>query len=416
MISNLSLVKNIKQILLCNDKPVPFLKGQAMSILPELKDAYIIIEDDCIHSFGPNNNIPDLHYDKIVDADHGFVFPSFVDSHTHLVFAAWRETEFMDRINGLSYEQISQRGGGILNSAKKIAEIDEDELFDISLKKLNKVISHGTGAIEIKSGYGLSTESEIKMLKVIQRLKKVSPITIKSTFLGAHSFPLEYRNNQDGYVDLIVNEMLPEIAKQNLADYCDVFCERNFFSVEQSKTILLAAQKLGMQSRIHTNQFTHSGGIALAAEINAISVDHLEELNDSEIDQLQNSKIIPCLLPGAAFFMNCSFPPALKMLDKNLGFSIASDFNPGTCPIWNMNTIFQLSVIKMRLNTQQALAGLTVNGAYALGIDDQQGSIFPNALANLIITKQISSLDYIPYAVNDDCIAKIIIKGLEIKR
>ena len=409
-----TLIQDIKEILLCSTMPLPFLKGEAMSALPSCKNSYLIIEDRKIHSFGSMSDIPNLRSEKIVWANNGYIFPSWVDSHTHLVFAAWREQEFMDRIEGLSYEEISRRGGGILHSAKKIAEISESELYDISYTRLQKLIKSGTGAIEIKSGYGLSVESELKILRVIKRLKENSPIPIKSTFLGAHSFPLEYRSNHSGYVDLIIHEMLPEIAKQSLADYCDVFCEKNFFSVEETREILLVAQKYGLDSRIHTNQFTHSGGIPLSVEINAKSVDHLEELNSEEIKLLKESNVIPCLLPGAAFFMNCPFPPATNMLAEGLGFCIATDFNPGTCPIWDMKTIYHLSVIKMRLNSHQALSAMTINGAHALDLGNQCGSIFPSANANFIITHEVSSLAYLAYGVNDHWISKVFVNGQEL--
>lgn len=409
------LIKDIKKILICANSPVAFKSGQAMSVMESCDDACIAIEADRIISFGKKEKYNPKEYDQIISANNGYILPSFVDSHTHLVFAAWRETEFMDRIQGMSYEEISLRGGGILNSAKRIEAISEDDLFELSLSKLKKVIQCGTGAIEIKSGYGLSTASELKMLRVIKRLKQLNLIPIKATFLGAHSYPLQYRTNHQGYIDILTEEILPEIAAQGLADYCDVFCEANFFSPLESNTILNKAKTLGLGLRIHTNQFTHSGGIQLAIELGAQSVDHLEVLNEEEIHLLQKSEVIPCLLPGAAFYMNCSYPPARTMIDRGIGFSIASDFNPGTCPIWDMKTILNLSAIKLRLSSAESLNAMTVNAAFSLSLDRDCGSIFPGALANFIITKDIPSEHYMPYAINDDWIASCYVNGDEFR-
>lgn len=404
------LIINIKELWLHSTSPVPLLKGQAMSLMSPMKDAYIWIEGEQIKEFGlmaqcPSHNVPKY------DANQGTVIPSFVDCHTHLVFAQWREQEFVDRIKGLSYQEISARGGGILNSADKIKSMTEDALFEKSISLVHNAIKNGTGAMEIKSGYGLNPTEEIKILRVIKRLKASVPIPIKATFLGAHSYPLKYRENHQGYIDELIHQMLPQIAEEGLADYCDVFCEQGFFSPNETDQILTAASKFNIRSRIHTNQFTHSGGINIGIRHQSLSVDHLEVLNDEEIELLKDSSTIPVVLPTAAFFMNLHYPPARKMIEQGLGVAIASDFNPGTSPSYNLAYAWSLACIKMRLLPEEALVGMTINAAHALEIAHEVGSITPGKKANLIITNQIPSLGYVPYSLTAPWIRQVCING-----
>ncbi|HRI34220.1 MAG TPA: imidazolonepropionase [Saprospiraceae bacterium] len=404
------LIINIKELWLHSTSPVPLLKGQAMSLMSPMKDAYIWIEGEQIKEFGlmaqcPSHNVPKY------DANQGTVIPSFVDCHTHLVFAQWREQEFVDRIKGLSYQEISARGGGILNSADKIKSMTEEALFEKSISLVQNAIKNGTGAMEIKSGYGLNPTEEIKILRVIKRLKEAVPIPIKATFLGAHSYPLKYRENHQGYIDELIHQMLPQIAEEGLADYCDVFCEQGFFSPNETDQILTAARKFNIRSRIHTNQFTHSGGIDIGIRHQSLSVDHLEVLNDEEIELLKDSSTIPVVLPTAAFFMNLHYPPARKMIEQGLGIAIASDFNPGTSPSYNLTMAWSLACIKMRLLPEEALVGMTINAAHALEIAHEVGSITPGKKANLIITDHIPSLGYIPYSLTAPWIQQVCING-----
>lgn len=404
------LIINIKELWLHSTSPVPLLKGQAMSMLSPLKDAYIWIEGEQIKEFGLMAQCPSINVPKY-DAYQGTVIPSFVDCHTHLVFAQWREQEFVDRIKGLSYQEISARGGGILNSADKIKSMTEDALFEKSISLVRNAIKNGTGAMEIKSGYGLNPTEEIKILRVIKRLKASVPIPIKATFLGAHSYPLKYRENHQGYIDELIHQMLPQIAEEGLADYCDVFCEQGFFSPDETDQILTAASKFNIRSRIHTNQFTHSGGIDIGIRHQSLSIDHLEVLNDEEIELLKDSSTIPVVLPTAAFFMNLHYPPVRKMIEQGLGIVIASDFNPGTSPSYNLTMAWSLACIKMRLLPEEALVGMTINAAHALEMAHEVGSITPGKKANLIITDHIPSLGYIPYSLTAPWIRQVCING-----
>lgn len=410
MSSSKILIKNIGKLLLASESPIPFKKGKALSQLPCIESAFLIIEDGKFASFGTVDETPEFH-GEIIDADKGIVLPGFIDCHTHLVFAESRELEFIDRIHGLSYQEIAARGGGILNSAKKLAALSEDELFDRSALRLNEVMKKGTVAIEIKSGYGLNTENELKILRVIQRLKHHFPIPIKATFLGAHSFPLEFKQNHQGYIRQIIDEMLPEISKERLADYCDVFCEQNFYNPEETEQILEAASKHGLRARIHTNQFTHSGGIDVAIKHNAISVDHLEVCNDDEINQLKHSTTHPVLLPSAAFFMNQEYPPARNMIDQGLGVVLASDFNPGTSPSYNLSFVMSLACIKMKMLPEEALQALTINPAFNLGLESELGSIEPGKTASFIISQACPNLAYLPYSFGNSWISKVFIRG-----
>lgn len=401
------IVKNIGELLMCSSVPVPFKRGQEMSVLPSIENAWLKVKDGQIVDFGSMTSFESVNVQEL-DAEGAIVFPTFVDCHTHLVFAETREQEFVDRIKGLTYQEISARGGGILNSALKLAALSEEELFQRSKTRLEFAMSLGTGAIEIKSGYGLSYEQEIKILRVIKRLKEELKLPIRATFLGAHSYPLEYRSNHQGYIDILINEMLPYIAANKLADYCDVFCEQGFFSPVETEQILLAALKFGIKLRIHTNQFTHSGGIDIALKHHAISVDHLEVLNDHEIQQLLSSQTIPVCLPAAAFFMNLEFPPARKMIESGLGVAIATDYNPGTSPSPDPTLSFALSCIKMRLLPEEVLTAMTINAAHALELQDKVGSIEKGKLAHFIIAKPGVSLAQIPYGISSNWINRII--------
>lgn len=406
------LIHNIGKLLNYADTPVPFRRGREMSFVPELNNAWLLVQDGKIKDFGTMENFPSFS-GLVLDAEQGLVMPAWVDAHTHLVFAATREDEFVDRIHGLSYQEIASKGGGILNSARKLSQLSEDELFDRSWDRMMYAVSRGTGAFEMKSGYGLSTASELKILRVIQRLKKESGIPIRATFLGAHSYPLEFRENHQGYINQIVHEMIPAICEEQLAEYCDVFCEKGFFSLNETEQIIDAAQKSGLQIRLHTNQFTHSGGIGLAIQKQAISVDHLEELNEQEIAQLTASDVIPVTLPTAAFFMNCNYPPARKMIEANLGLVVASDYNPGTSPSPDMNLCFSLACIKMRMLPTEAFNAMTINAAYALGYDHQLGSIERGKLAHLIVSRPGTSLNLIPYSLSNDWIQHVILGAME---
>ena len=409
-----TLITNIKQLVNVREGS-KLLRGKELSILPSIENAYLVIEKGLIAEYGSMNEIPSrLRRDQIpnkIDAIGQFILPCWCDSHTHLVFAASREEEFVDKIKGMSYEEIAAKGGGILNSAKKLNAMSEDELFNVSWKKLNEVIKLGTGAIEIKSGYGLSVEGELKMLRVIKRLKEMSPIPIKATFLGAHTYPLEYREDHKGYIDLIINEMLPVIAKEKLADYIDVFCENGFFSPEETETICKAGMRHGLKAKIHANQLNFSGGVEIGIKLNAISVDHLETVNGDIINKLANSQTIGTLLPTAAFFLRMPFQPARQMIDTGCAIALASDYNPGSSPSGNMNLVVAMSCTGMKMLPEEAINAATLNGAFAMELQDETGSITIGKKANLIFTRSIPSLAYIPYAFGSDLIDKVMIKG-----
>ncbi|MEZ4948062.1 MAG: imidazolonepropionase [Saprospiraceae bacterium] len=403
------LIKNIGQLILGHTHAV---KDSALANLPTVSDAFLLIEDGRIKDFG-NNEIAPENADEIFDAKGGFVFPSFVDSHTHLVFAASREQEFVDRINGLSYEEISARGGGILNSARKLQAADEDFLFENAMKRLEEVIQFGTGAIEIKSGYGLTLDSELKMLRVIRRIKEASNIPVKATFLGAHSIPMEFRGDRKVYVDKVVDEMLPQVVFEGLADFIDVFCEKVAFTVEETERIMEAGQKMGLPAKIHTNQFFSLGGIEASVKYGARSVDHLEVVNDDEIKALQNSKTIATLLPSAPFFLNQGhFPPARKLIDAGITVALASDYNPGTTPSGKMPFVLSLACINMRMLPNEAFNAATINGAAAIDLEEDYGSITRGKVANLFLTGPLSSTDFLPYAFGSNLIEKVMVKGV----
>ena len=405
------LIKNIKTLVGILPQGVLRLCGSEMNTLNTLDNAYLMVEDGLIKEFGKMEQCPD-YKGETIDASGKMVFPSFCDSHTHIVFAGSREGEFLDKINGLSYEEIAKRGGGILNSARLLHETSEDELYRQALRRLKMVIGFGTGAIEIKSGYGLSTEDELKMLRVIKRLSQATPATVKATFLGAHAFPQEYKNGrEDEYIDLLCNEMLPKVAEQQLAEYVDVFCDKGFFTVEQTARILETAQKYGIRGKIHANELDFSGGVQVGVRYNALSVDHLESSGEKEIEALKGSETMPTGLPGCSFFLNLPYAPLKQMINSGLSVALATDFNPGSTPAGNMKMVLSLACIKMRLTPAQAINAATINGAYALGISDTHGSITAGKAANLFITTEIPSIAYIPYSYTEPMVDTVILNG-----
>lgn len=409
-----TLIINIKELLQVRENHIDKVSGDEMAILPTLKNAFLLLENDVIKDFGPMENCPKINIDKTIDATGKIVLPTWCDSHTHIVYAGNREQEFVDRINGLSYEEIANRGGGILNSAKKLNETSEEEIYNQSKKRLEEVISQGTGAVEIKSGYGLTVDGELKMLRVIKKLVENYPITIKSTFLGAHAFPKEYKENHSGYIDLIIDEMLPKIAEEKLADFIDAFLETGYFSVEETGRIMEAGKKYGLISKIHVNQFTAINGIEACVKHDALSVDHLEIVTDEDIEALKNSKTIAVALPSCSYFISIPYTPARKMLNAGLPLALASDFNPGTTPSGNMNFVVATACIKMKMTPEEAINAATINGAYAMDVSKTHGSITKGKKANLIITKPLNSFYEIPYCFGSNLIESVIINGKKI--
>ena len=387
------------------------LRGHELAVLPCIQNAYIIIEDDIIAEYGEMNNFKYQSGTSVSVPANSMILPCWCDSHTHLVFAGSRENEFIDKLKGLDYADIATKGGGILNSAKQLNETSEDELFRQAWKRLGEVSELGTGAIEIKSGYGLSLDGELKILRVIKRLKENSQIKIKSTFLGAHAFPPEYKENHNGYINLLINEMLPVIAKEKLADYIDVFCEKGFFSAEQMETICLAGKGYGLKPKLHVNQLNSIGGIEKGIELKAVSLDHLETLTEEEINMLGKFNGCSTLLPTAAFFLRMQYQPARKLIEAGAAITLASDYNPGSSPSGNMNFVVALSCIQMKMLPEEAINAATVNGAYAMEIENDYGSITVGKKANLIFTKSIPSLAYLPYSFGNNLIDRVMIKG-----
>ena len=406
-----TLIINIKELLQVRENHIDKVSGDEMAILPTLKNAFLLLENDLIKDFGLMENCPKINIDKTIDATGKIVLPTWCDSHTHIVYAGNREQEFVDRINGLSYEEIANRGGGILNSAKKLNETSEEEIYNQSKNRLEEVISQGTGAVEIKSGYGLTVDGELKMLRVIKKLAENYPITIKSTFLGAHAFPKEYKENHSGYIDLIIDEMLPKIAEEKLADFIDAFLETGYFSVEETERIMEAGKKYGLISKIHVNQFTAINGIEACVKHDALSVDHLEVVTDEDIEVLKNSKTIAVALPSCSYFISIPYTPARKMLNAGLPLALASDFNPGTTPSGNMNFVVATACIKMKMTPEEAINAATINGAYAMDVSTTHGSITKGKKANLIITKPLNSFYEIPYCFGSNLIENVIING-----
>ena len=409
------LIVNIKELVGIEEKGRLLKCGKEMAEIGRIKNAFLYIKGKKIEDYGSMNSEACKKYlaenHRIHDVKGSVVMPAFCDSHTHLVYANSREMEFVDKIRGLSYEEIAKRGGGILNSAKATAAASEDELYDMARQRLDEVMRMGTGAIEIKSGYGLTTESELKLLRVIRRLKENSPLTIKSNFLGAHGIPMEYRSHQEDYVDLVINEMIPLVAAEDLADFIDVFCDQGFFTVEDTERILMAGIKYGMRPKIHANEMAISGGVQVGVKYGAISVDHLEQMGDEEIECLKDTETMPTVLPGCAFFLNLPLSPARKMIDSGLPVAMASDFNPGTSPSGNMQLILSMACIRYRLTPEEALNATTLNTAYAMGVSDEVGSITKGKLANLIITQPMTQLEFMPYYYGANKVAKMILNG-----
>lgn len=405
------LIKNIKGLVQVGENLPTIRRGKDMQTLPIIENAFLARENGEIVAYGSMEDwegISDWRDLEIIDAEGKFVLPAFCDSHTHTVFAKTREEEFVDKIHGLSYEEIAARGGGILNSARRLAAMSEDELYRLAMERIEKMKALGTGAIEIKSGYGLSVDAELKMLRVIQRLKANAGISIKATFLGAHAFPPEFKENHKGYIDLIINEMLPVIEKENLADYIDVFCERNYFSLEEMTTILEAGKKIGLVPKVHVNQFSVLGGVGRAVELGALSVDHLEEISDDDIEALKNSGCMATFLPGCSHFLSIPFGQARKFIDADLPFALASDYNPGSTPNYNLFTIWSLACIKMKLTPEEALNALTINAAYAMGLSESHGKICLGSTTPLLLTKEIPSLAYLPYSFGETNVDRVI--------
>jgi len=405
------LIKNIKTLVGVDENFCQVKKGAEMKNLPTIDNAWLLIEKNKITDFGKMETCPDRN-DEVIDATGKMVFPSWCDSHTHLVFAGSREGEFRDRIEGLSYEEIARRGGGILNSAKRLRVTPEEELLEQAWTRLEEVKNFGTGVIEIKSGYGLTVESELKMLRVIRKLKAISPLKIKSTFLGAHALPPEFKENRNGYIQLIINELLPQIADEGLADYIDVFCEKVAFSPAETEQIMEAGWKYNLKPKIHTNQFNCMGGIEASVKHGAISVDHLEVVNDAEIEVLKKSNTMATLLPSAPFFINDHYPPARKLIDAGLPVALATDFNPGSTPSGRMSFVVSLACIKMRMLPEEAINAATINGAVALELQNDYGSIARGKVANIFITKPMSSIAFLPYSFGSNLVETVILNGL----
>jgi imidazolonepropionase len=410
-------VKNIRGLIQVEEVPRRKVCGTEMSDLQAVSEAYLYIKDGLIAGFGKMSDTtageiqgkyPEV---EIIDAGGRFVFPSFCDSHTHIVYAGSRETEYSDKIRGLSYEEIAKKGGGILNSAKILHETTEEDLYEQSLSRINEIIGFGTGAVEIKSGYGLNLEDELKMLRVIRRIKDSSPIEVKATFLGAHTLPGEYKNKREKYVDLVINGMIPEVAAQNLADYIDVFCDKGFFSEEETEKILTAGLRYGLAAKLHANELGYSGGIHTGVKLNALSVDHLEYTGDTEIKILLGSDTMPTLLPGSSFFLGLPDPPARKMIEAGLPVALASDYNPGSAPSGNMKLIMSLGCIRLKMLPEEVINAVTINSAYAMGLSETHGSIAIGKVANVFITKEIPSYEYLPYAFGSNLIETVILKG-----
>lgn len=406
-----TLITNIQELLQVRETSITKVSGAEMAILPTIKNAFLLLKDDIIEDFGLMEDLPKIKTDKVIDATGKVVLPTWCDSHTHIVYAGNREQEFVDRINGLSYEEIANRGGGILNSAKKLNDSTEEEIYEQSKVRLEEVIRLGTGAVEIKSGYGLTVDGELKILRVIKKLAENYPIAIKSTFLGAHAFPVHYKENKEGYIDEIINEMLPEIAKNNLADYVDVFCESGYFSVEETETIMEAGLAFGLKPKIHVNQFNSIGGIQAGIKFKALSVDHLEIMNPEDIMALKDTETMPVALPSCSYFLSIPYTPAREMLKAGLPLAIATDFNPGSTPSGNMNFVVATACIKMKMTPEEAINAATINGAYAMGLSESHGSITKGKKANLILTKSISSYYQIPYAFGSNLIESVFING-----
>ncbi len=403
---------NIKKLVQIEESPRKWVAGKDMANLACIDDAYLIVEDDVIVDFGQMKDVPEID-DSVLEMDvkGRIVMPTFCDSHTHLVYAGSREIEYVDKIKGLSYEEIAKRGGGILNSAKRMELATEEELVESALVRLNEIIGFGTGAVEIKSGYGLTLETELKMLRVIKKLKELVPIEIKATFLGAHAVPAKYKGKQNEYVDLVINEMIPKVAAEGLADYIDVFCDKGFFTVEETERILKAGAEHGLRGKIHANELDYSGGVQAGVKYNVLSVDHLEFIGDEEIKSLLNSEAMPTVLPGAAFFLNMIESPVREMMNAGLPIALASDYNPGSSPSGNMKFVMSLACINYKMTPEEVINATTLNSAYAMGIHETHGSICRGKKANLIITSEITGYEFLPYAYTSNLVEAVMING-----
>lgn len=410
-----TLISNIKELIQVRETQIDTVSGKDMNVLPTLKNAYLLIENDVIIDYGLMDNLPKINPDTTIDATNKMVLPAWCDSHTHIVFAGNREQEFIDRINGMTYEEIANRGGGILNSAKKLQETAEGSLYKQSAKRIEEVMRLGTGAVEIKSGYGLTLDAELKMLRVIKKLNENYPIKIKATFLAAHAIPLEYKNNKSDYVDFVISEILPKVAEENLAEFIDVFCETGYFSVDDTNRILTAAKKYGLIPKIHVNQFTAIGGVQVGVKHNALSVDHLEVMRDEDIESLKNFNTMAVALPLCSHFLSIPYTPARKIIDADLPLALATDFNPGSTPSGNMNQVISEACIKMKMTPEEAINAATINGAYAMNLQKTHGSITIGKKANLIITKEIPSVGFLPYAFGSNNIDMVLINGEIVK-
>ncbi len=409
-----TLFVNIKELVQVRTESVRFVSGQDMAILPSITNAFLVVENGFIQDFGSMDSCPDLSGFEVIDASGKLILPAWCDSHTHLVYAGHREGEFVDKIKGLSYEEIAQRGGGILNSAKTLEQISEEALYEQSKGRVEEIMQMGTGAVEIKSGYGLSLKAEIKMLRVIQRLKENYPLQVKATFLGAHAVPNDYKENKQAYLDLLVHEIMPVISEEGLAEFVDIFCETGYFSVEDTNYILTEGKKYGLRPKIHVNQFTSIGGVQTGIAHQALSVDHLEVMTDTDIESLIGTSTMPVALPSCSYFLSIPYAPARKMITAGLPIALATDYNPGSTPSGNMNFVVATACIKMKMTPEEAINAATLNGAYALGLEKSLGSITKGKLANLILTKPIHSIASIPYSFGANKIEAVYIKGEKI--
>lgn len=405
-----TLFKNIKELVQVRETSIDFLSGEEMKTLPTIKNAFLLVKDGRIADYGSMENCTYTAND-IIDCTGKMILPSYCDSHTHIVYAGNREGEFVDRINGLSYEEIANKGGGIVNSAKRLQQTTEEDLYNQSKERLEEVIRLGTGAVEIKSGYGLTKDAELKMLRVIQRLKQEYAIPIKATFLGAHAIPPEFKNDKNGYLTMLIEEILPIIAKENLAEYIDIFCEKGYFTVEDTHRICKAGKQYGLQPKIHVNQFHTIGGVKAGVELDALSVDHLEVMNTEDIEVLRNTKTMPVALPSCSYFLSIPYTPARQILNEGLPLALATDYNPGSTPSGNMNFVVATACIKMRMTPEEALNAATINGAYAMGLQNEVGSITKGKLANFFITKPIPSYGFIPYSFGNHQIEQVYLNG-----
>jgi imidazolonepropionase len=409
------LLENIKELVQVEKKPVPFRSGKEMAGIETVKDAFLIIQDELIQDFGRMNQLKDYYIDDDflveIDCSGRFVYPSYCDSHTHMVFPATREKEFVDCIRGISSEEIIHRERGILNSARLLHEMSDEELYDSAMERMTGIIKTGTGAVEIKSGYGLNTEDELRMLRIIKRIKETTPVCVRSTFLGAHAVPDDFRNDVSGYVDLVINEMIPLVSSEELADFIDVFCDKGFFSAEDTDRILMAAVKFGLRPKLHANEFGLSGGVQVGVKYNALSVDHLEHMGPREIETLQGTETMPTVLPGAAFFLGMKRAPAREMIEAGLPVALASDYNPGSSPSGNMNFISSLGCINYKMLPEEVINATTINTAYAMGVSDRLGSIARGKTANVFITTEMPGIEYLPYSYGSNPVETVILNG-----